>query len=148
MRVADIMTASVVTCGPDTPLSQVARKMCNNDCGAIPVLDDQRRPVGIVTDRDITCRAVGLDADGDVREMEAREVMSRPVVTVSPETTVHECCQVLESNQLRRIIVVDELGACCGIVAQADVARSAPKEETAEVVRAVSEPVVAIGAVP
>jgi CBS domain-containing protein len=137
MKVADIMTASVASCAPDTPLSQVAERMCENDCGSIPVLDAQRRPAGIVTDRDIVCRAVAQG--GDARQMEARQIMSQPVITVSPETSLEECCEVLEKNQLRRVLVVDGQGACCGIVAQADIAQNASKKDTGEVVRAVSK---------
>ena len=104
----------------------------------VPVLEEDGRPVGIVTDRDITCRAV---AEGrDVSGVSADQVMSRAVITVSPETTIEACCDVLEKNQLRRVVVVDELGACRGIVAQADIARRAPKDDTVAVVRAVSKP--------
>ena len=66
--------------------------------------------------------------------------MSSPVVTATPETSVKECCQMMEDNQIRRIVVVDETGGCCGIIAQADVARHASKQQTAEVVREVSQP--------
>ncbi len=111
--------------------------MCANDCGAIPVLDSQKRPLGIVTDRDITCRAVAQGKEA--LRMEAREIMSKPLVTVSPDANIDECCHVLEDHQLRRVLVVDGGGACCGIVAQADIARHAPKSETAEVVREVSK---------
>jgi CBS domain-containing protein len=136
MRVSDIMTVNVTSCGPDTPLPEVAQLMCDNDCGGIPVLDGRKRPLGMVTDRDIACRAVA--EGGDARQMAARDVMSEPVVTVAASATIDECVRSLEENQLRRILVVDAQGACCGIVAQADIARYAPSEETAEVVRAVS----------
>jgi CBS domain-containing protein len=137
MRVADIMTARVVSCAPETPLSVAARLMCEHDCGAIPVLDEHRRPIGIVTDRDIACRAV---AEGyDTRTTAVRDVMSRPVETVFPETTIDACCALLEKNQIRRVVVVDDVGACWGIVAQADIARHVPLNETGDVVRAVSK---------
>ena len=64
--------------------------------------------------------------------------MSSPVVTVTPETSVDDCCKVMEENQVRRVPVVDESGACCGMVSQADAAERGSKEETAEVVREVS----------
>ena len=64
--------------------------------------------------------------------------MSRPVVTVTPETSVDDCCKAMEENQVRRVPVVDESGACCGMVSQADVAQQGSKEETADVVKAVS----------
>jgi len=136
MKVADIMTRDVASCRPETNVVEVARIMCDRDCGAIPVLDEDGEPIGIVTDRDITCRAVAEAAS--VMNLTARAIMSRPVVTVSPESTVEECCGILESRQLRRVLVVDEMGSCCGIVAQADIARHAPTRDAAEVVRAVS----------
>jgi CBS-domain-containing membrane protein len=60
--------------------------------------------------------------------------------TVTPEMSVEDCCQVMEANQVRRVPVVDESGACCGIVAQADIAQHASKRETGRVVREVSQP--------
>jgi CBS domain-containing protein len=137
MQVKDIMTPHAMCCGPDTLLPDVARLMCDQDCGAIPVLDGQQRPIGIVTDRDIACRAVATGRD--VVEMEAREIMSQPVRTVSPDATVEQACEILEQHLLRRVLVVDSGGRCCGIVAQADVARFAPRREAADVVRKVSQ---------
>jgi CBS domain-containing protein len=137
MRVADIMTIDVTCCSPDTPIMDVARLMCESDCGAIPVLGDDREPIGVITDRDIACRAV---AEGfNIAELKARDIMSQPIVTVTPEMTLDDCCEVLEKNQLRRVVVVDELRTCRGIVAQADIARHASKDDAAEVVRAVSQ---------
>jgi CBS-domain-containing membrane protein len=66
--------------------------------------------------------------------------MSNPIVTVTPETDVSDCCKTLEENQIRRAPVVDENDACCGMVSQSDIARHASEHEVAEVVREVSRP--------
>jgi CBS domain-containing protein len=66
--------------------------------------------------------------------------MSSPVLTVTPETSVEECGNLMEAHQVRRIPVVDQSGSCCGMVAQADLALNAPKQVVAEVVQEVSEP--------
>lgn len=138
MRVRDVMTENPACCGPDMSLQDVAKMMVDCDCGEIPVVDAQRRPVGVVTDRDICIRAV---AEGrDIRQTTAREVMSQPVITVSPESSLEECRQKMEANQIRRVPVVDDSGACCGIVAQADVARNSAEEKTGDLVRDVSRP--------
>jgi CBS domain-containing protein len=138
MRVREIMSKNVACCGPETSLPEVARMMVDNDCGEIPVVTVSRVPIGVVTDRDITCRTV---AEGkNPLLMEAGDCMTTPCVTVTPETSLEECCQALESNRIRRVPVVDETGACCGMVSQADIALHAPKTETAEVVKKVSEP--------
>jgi CBS-domain-containing membrane protein len=71
-------------------------------------------------------------------EMMAGDCMSSPCVTVTPEMSVEDCCRMMEENKIRRVPVVDERGACCGIVAQADIARHATEQEAAEVVKEVS----------
>lgn len=138
MQVKDIMTRDLACCTPDTNLQEVARLMVECDCGGIPVVQNRQsmKPVGVVTDRDICIRTV---AEGkNPLEMTAGDCMSGPSITVTPETSLEDCCQVMEKNQIRRVPVVDERGACCGIVAQADIAKHAPKQDTAEVVREVS----------
>lgn len=138
MQTRDIMTENPACCAPETNIEDVAKLMADNDCGEIPVLDEQSRPVGVVTDRDIACRAVAQGKDP--QRTAARDVMSSPVVTATPDTSVEDCCAQMEQNQIRRMPVVDESGACCGMVSQADVARSASEHESAKLVRDVSEP--------
>ena len=72
--------------------------------------------------------------------MKAADCMSSPCVTVTPDTTLEDCCRVMEERQIRRVLAVDAGGACCGIVAQADIARNAPKRDTGRVVTEVSRP--------
>lgn len=138
MQVRDIMTESPECCSPHSSVQEVAKAMADRDCGEIPVLDEQRRPIGVVTDRDIACRAVAQAKDP--KQTSAHEIMSSPVITVKPETSLEECCKTMEENQIRRVPVVDEAGGCCGMVSQADIARHAPEHETAQVVRDISQP--------
>lgn len=137
MNAEDIMTSNPACCGPDTPLTDVARVMVENDCGCVPVVDEAGRPVGVITDRDIACRAVAQKHD--TRAMVAADCMTTPVVSVVRDETVEECCELLESNQIRRVLVVEDDGALCGIVALADIARKA-EDKTEDVVEAVSRP--------
>ncbi|HEU0185813.1 MAG TPA: CBS domain-containing protein [Blastocatellia bacterium] len=138
MQVKDIMTRDLACCTPDTNLQDVARLMVECDCGEIPVVENKQnmKPMGVVTDRDICCRTV---AEGkNPLQMTAGDCMSSPCVTVTQEMSVEDCCRVMKENQIRRVPVVDESGACRGIVSQADIAKHAPKQETAEVVQNVS----------
>jgi CBS domain-containing protein len=138
MKVSEIMTKNPGCCTPETPLREVARLMVDCDCGEIPVVDSKRtmRPVGVVTDRDIVVRCV---AEGkNPLEAEAEDCMSSPVVTATPDADVQEAADLMQDHQLRRLPIVDEAGALCGIVAQADLARHASPREVAEVVREVS----------
>ena len=137
MQVQDIMSGNPACCTPDSTIEEAARMMAAHDCGEIPVLDEQRRPVGVVTDRDIACRAV---AQGMSPQTSVMEVMSVPAITVSRQTSLEECCEIMEDNQIRRVPVVDSQGVCCGIVAQADLAIRGSEELTGELVRDVSRP--------
>ena len=138
MKVREIMSYNVACCGSDTPLQDVAGMMVDCDCGEIPVADAGGRVVGVITDRDITCRAVAQGRNP--LELTAADCMTSPVVTVHPDTSFEECCEALEGNQIRRVPVVDEAGRCVGIVSVADIARGASRRATAEVIQRVSKP--------
>ncbi len=138
MKIEEIMTKTPACCVPETNLREVAHLMFENDCGAIPVIEnlETKKPVGIITDRDITLNT--LAQGKNPLEMVAAEIMSFPIISLEPTATLGECCKAMEANKIRRMIVVDAAGACCGIVAQADVARSAPMFEAAGLVKEVS----------
>jgi len=139
MRAEEIMSSRPACCLPNTSLEQAAQMMCDNDCGELPVIDSEksRKPIGVITDRDICCRGV---AAGKSAAVEVRECMSQPVVTVTPETDLDACCRIMEENMIRRIPVVDRSGACCGMISQADIVRSLPENQVCEVMREVSQP--------
>ena len=140
MNVQDVMTAGPACCTPETGLQEVARMMEENDCGCVPVVEDEnsRELAGVVTDRDIVMRAVAQGKNP--LDMTASEVMSTPVATATPEESVEDCCATMEENQVRRIPVVDSAGGCCGMVSQADIARRTDEKDAGEVVREVSRP--------
>jgi CBS domain-containing protein len=140
MKVKDIMTVEPACCVPDTTLGEVARLMVEHDCGEIPVVQSNgvMKPVGVITDRDIVCRTVAQQLNP--LEMTAADCMTNGCLTVPEDAGIDACCDLLEQNQVRRMLVVDATGALCGIVAQADIARSMSGRKTAEVVREVSQP--------
>ncbi len=135
MQVRDIMTENPACCSADSSIQEAAQMMVDCDCGEIPVVDDQDRPVGVITDRDICCRAVaeGLDCETSVGD-----IMSSPAVCVSPQDSVEDCCQLMDENQIRRVPVVDEAGVCCGIVSQADIAQVVEDSDSGRFLRDVS----------
>lgn len=135
--VQDIMTQNPATCTVDTPLQEVAKMMAEYDCGLIPVTDQTNKPVGTVTDRDITIRT--LAHGKNPMQMVAGEVMTGNPVTVTPEMSFEECCNLMEKNQIRRVIVTGENGSIVGMVAQADVAQEGSSRQAAEVVKEVSK---------
>lgn len=138
MKVEEIMTKKVAVATLGTSLPDVAKMMADFDCGCIPVIesDADKRLVGILTDRDITLRAVAHNKNP--LNMIAGEVMTDNVITAKPEESVEDCILTMEKAQIRRVAVVDESGNLCGIITQADIARNSPSLETAKLVKDVS----------
>lgn len=138
MDVRSVMTPDPATCQATTPIRDVARLMLENDCGLVPVTDEGGKPVGTVTDRDIALRVV---AEGrEVQQCTARDCMTTPVTSVSVESSLSETTELMEREQVRRMLVVDQDGRLCGIIAQADVALSGRDRRTADLVEKVSQP--------
>jgi len=137
-NVTSVMTANPASCTADTLLREVARMMIENDCGEIPVVDAAGKPVGVVTDRDITVRIV---AEGrDTMSATAGDAMTQPAKTVREDSSLKDATALMESAKIRRVPVVDASGKLAGIVSLADVALSGKDNQAAEVVKQVSEP--------
>ena len=132
----DVMTADPRCCSADTPLNEVARLMVECDCGEIPVVDSAKKLIGVVTDRDIVCRAVAKDLNTAMAK--AEEVMTCPVVSVREECSLEDVLATMEEHQIRRVPVVNADGRICGIISQADVALEGSESDTAELVKEVS----------
>lgn len=133
----DIMTSSPQCCTGETTLNEVANLMVEADCGEIPVTDASNRLVGVITDRDIVCRAVAKGKNPS--SVTAAEIMTEPVVCVNEDSSLDAIMAVMEENQIRRVPVVDASGCCCGIISQADIALNAREGEVGELVREVSK---------
>src|SRR5207248_8673606 len=118
MLVRDIMAENPKLVFPENNLQQAAKIMAEINCGALPVVENNetKKLIGVITDRDITCKGVARGLDP--ASVPVREIMTVSPVTVSPGTPIEECCELMETRQIRRIPVVDEDGSCCGIVCQ------------------------------
>jgi len=139
-KCSDVMTDNPVYALPDDTVEKVAQLMKKEDIGPVPVVDDEqnKRLVGIVTDRDLALKVV---AEGrDPQTTKAEEVMTRKLITCRPDDDVESAMKAMAQYQLRRIPVVDDANRLVGIISQADVAtRVDEPEKTAEVVKEISE---------
>jgi CBS-domain-containing membrane protein len=125
--VDDIMTRDVKTARPDDSLRRCAELMRDEQVGIIPVVDDRMRLLGVITDRDVVCRAI---AEGrDVQTLRTRDVMTREVECVTADTTVKEALEIMAEEHVRRIPVVDRDDRLRGLVSMVDVAREASLDE-------------------
>jgi CBS domain-containing protein len=132
------MTRYPTCCTPDTSLDRIAQLMVLQDCGEIPIVqdDETRVPIAVVTDRDIVCRVIARGRNP--LEYTAETCMTQPVVTVPEEMSIDDVLATMEKHQIRRVPVVNTRGHCVGIISQADVAWRRSKKEVAELVREVS----------
>lgn len=122
MRAVDIMTENPETVTADATLVEAARKMRDLNVGIIPVVESEqsRRLRGVITDRDITVRAV---AEGlDVNSSTVQECMTPDVESCNKNDSVRQVLQVMQREQVRRVPITDREGRLVGIIAQADVA--------------------------
>jgi CBS domain-containing protein len=120
---------------PQTPVSDVARKMRDLDIGAIPVGENDRL-IGMVTDRDIACRAV---ANGkDPGKVTARDVMSKGIFYCNDTEDLEDALRIMEQKQVRRLPVINDKKRMVGMLALGDVADAASHELSGEVIAAVS----------
>jgi len=135
MNVRDVMTPNPQTVSPDDTLEQAARIMRDQDTGAVPVVQDGR-PIGILTDRDIVVRAV---ADGDASTRAVRDIVSGPLVSVSPDSSTHEATELMSAYQVRRLPVVEN-ERLIGIVSLGDLAvKEAKDRRIGDTLQSISE---------
>ena len=134
MRIKEVMTQNVASCGPDANVATAAGLMWQYDCGVIPVLDEKRVVVGVITDRDI-CMALAMN-NRLASDVSVGEVMSKEVCVCSPESQVTEVLATMKRGQILRVPVTSKDGTLEGIVSlsdlvkRADDARGAAKSKT------------------
>lgn len=138
MQLKDIMTAHVRGISANQSVREAAEMMGRMRIGSLPVFRDGQ-PVGIVTDRDITVRAVASGCDCSQKPVE--EIMSDNLCTLPETTSLEDAAQEMEQRQIRRVLVGGEDNAIVGIVSLGDiVAKSNQQGLSAELIERVSQP--------
>lgn len=144
MQVKSLMTKKVITVRESTSLNEVARKMSKHDISGVPVLDDDGKLVGIITEADMIRRNarlevpvfiqildanIPLELPGHLREKlqhmfgtEARDVMTEKVRTVKPDTELEDLVELMLSKGANPVPVVDG-GRLVGVVSRSDLVR-------------------------
>ena len=135
-KISDLMSPNPCAIEADKPVAYAARMMKDEDVGLAPIVEGDLL-VGTLTDRDIVTRVV---AEGkDPQSVAVREVASTSLVTIDPEQKLDEALQLMASNQVRRLPVVEQDGRLVGVVAQADIAREAKEKQTGALVEEISK---------
>lgn len=137
MNVKEIMANVVHMVDGAQPLEKVASIMKDNDIGCV-VVGTRDKMEGVITDRDIVCRAV---AAGNLsKAMTAADVMTSKPASCREDDTVKQAAVIMEKNQVRRLPVLGFDGCVVGIVSMGDIAMNAPHELAGELVEEVSRP--------
>jgi CBS domain-containing protein len=129
------MHAGVDWCAPDTPLSEIARIMRDDDIGAVPI-GEKDRLIGMVTDRDIVCR--GFANGRDPNSLTARDVMTEGIVYCMEEADLEDAIHLMENKQIRRMPVINDKKRMTGMLSLGDLSHAAGRELTGELAEAVS----------
>jgi CBS domain-containing protein len=129
MRIEQLMTKVAVTCRPGQSLGEVAQLMWESDCGCLPVTadDGSQRLLGVITDRDL-CMAIRLHGSA-LGELRVEDAMTELVRACNPEDPVSEAMLIMGEVRVRRLPVVDDRERVIGLLALADLAREAARED-------------------
>jgi CBS domain-containing protein len=141
MQIREIMTREVDVVAPNASIRDAAAKMKELDVGAIPVCDGQKLS-GLVTDRDITVRAV---AEGrDPSKTRVSDVMSSEIAYCFEDDPVEQAAKLMESKQIRRLPILDRNKQLAGIISLGDISvrteGSRQKDLAGEALEEISEP--------
>jgi len=141
--VKDIMTKDVITVHAHDDLEDVLRLLADNRISGIPVIDDENRPVGLISESDILSR-IGMRKGHTFKDVmrhilgeplpgrrggnRPEDIMSSPVITTGPDENVSEVAKILDERKIKRLPVVDGEGKVIGIVSRGDIVRAIGKK--------------------
>jgi len=135
--VLSFMTANVKTAMENQPIREVCKMMYQNKNGSMLILkknaidddkSDDKKPIGIVTERDIV-RLMG-SSDVSLDNISVGELMSSPLITINPNNSIKDAIEIMQQKDIRRLPVVDNKGKMVGIITDKDVFRAMLKNQT------------------
>lgn len=135
MRIQEVMSHPVISCPVDCTADVPARLMWEFDCGVVPLVDQDGRVAGIVTDRDL-CMA-SLMQGKPLNDIRVDTVMTRDVICCHADEGVEAAETQMRDNQIRRVPIIDEDGHPIGVFAMNDLARLASSSKRSVVDREV-----------
>jgi len=140
-RVSDVMTTPVITTPERTTVRELAGIMSTNRVSAVPVVDDHDRVVGLVSQADLLpkiaatgvtgARAARRRAAAKTAATSARDLMSTPALSISPDASLSTAAKKMQAKNVKRLLVTDRAGQPLGIVSRADLLRPYTRPDTA-----------------
>jgi CBS domain-containing protein len=140
MKIREIMSSNPTCCTLNESAQNVAKTMCDQNVGSIPVVADSesRTLVGMITDRDLCCSVLAHGLDPKTARIQ--EFVSYSPVSCREGENVDHCERLMQEHQIRRIPIVDAENRVIGIVAQADLALKERAEKVHRTVAEISKP--------
>jgi len=129
MKVKNLMTDFVREIQREDDVMTVAKIMRDNDIGFLPVIDNDNKVIGVVTDRDIVTRVIAM---GENLYTKVDDVMTFPVYTVREEDELGVAAKQMSENQIRRLVVVDASDKLAGVISLGDLATSQMTDDRAK----------------
>jgi CBS domain-containing protein len=133
MRVEELMSVAKC-CSPSDTVKDCARIMREESIGFLPICNEQRRPIGAITDRDLTIRVL---ADGRSPDEEVAPFMTRDVISCRLEDDTEEVAELMRDHRKSRVMVCDEQGKLLGVVSLHDLVEATSDEEAGETLQEV-----------
>ncbi|WP_187147449.1 CBS domain-containing protein [Candidatus Nitrososphaera gargensis] len=130
ITVSSVMVRDVKTAKESQTVKAVAKIMADNNIGSVVIVKnaDPNRPVGIITERDIV-RIAGAEK-ALMLQMSARDIMSKPVITIDAMGSIRDALQTMELNNIRRLPVIDKEKKIVGIVTDKDIFRALMRSQS------------------
>jgi CBS domain-containing protein len=127
-QISDVMTTDVVTATPETSVSDIAGLLAEHRISAVPIIADDSRVLGIVSETDLMAKLAGTRQgrrrrSGKAAATDARGLMSRPAVSVASDAPLASAVRKMRANNIKRLLVTDDSGALLGVVSRGDLAR-------------------------
>ena len=138
IKARDIMTSEVVCVKRDTPLKEVAKLMAEKGVSGVPVIEEDRKVAGVISEKDFLSRMGARDTKTfmgvvskclkgkgcvalSIRAKKAEDIMISPAITVSEDTTLLDITKILKKRKINRVPVVDREGFLTGIISREDI---------------------------
>ncbi|HEY6011210.1 MAG TPA: CBS domain-containing protein [Nitrospirota bacterium] len=139
MRVQDVMTKGVISISKYEPIMQVADILTEKNISGLPVVDKDRRVLGIITQADILSM-IGVSREHTFKDLlkhmlgeplpvrkmgdTVGDIMTSPALTIRPDANIAEAVKIMDERKIRRLTVVDDNGSLIGIVTRADILKA------------------------
>jgi CBS domain-containing protein len=140
--VSGVMTTNVVSVTPDANVHEVATLLAENKISGLPVVDDQNRVVGLISEADVLSMT-GVTREHTIKDVirhilgesvpkqrhgeTVRDFMTSPALTITPDADIREAAGILDEKRIKRLPVVDKEQRLLGIVSRADIVRAIGK---------------------